>query len=62
MIKHVKIFLLLCITSCTKYQTPELPDLNQQSFEYKVIINNQTKIQQNIQKIKEENIKIFAEN
>ncbi|MDR2681610.1 MAG: hypothetical protein LBB29_01010 [Holosporaceae bacterium] len=47
--------LFFCLSSCTSYKTPELPDLNAESFSYEAMMKKQEELKQKAILIRKKN-------
>jgi hypothetical protein len=47
----LKIFLLLLLSACSKYQTPDLPDLQRESFSSEEIFQKQMELEKKIREL-----------
>jgi hypothetical protein len=46
-----KFFIILLLTACSEYKTPNLPELDRKSFSHEEIIHRQKKIKEKIKEI-----------
>ncbi|MDR2782113.1 MAG: hypothetical protein LBB21_06730 [Holosporaceae bacterium] len=48
-----KIILILFLASCSRYKTPDLPDLQKETFSTEDILQKQKELEERIEKISE---------
>jgi hypothetical protein len=51
----ISFLLFFCLSSCTSYKTPELPDLNAESFSYEAMMKKQEELKQKAILIRKKN-------